>query len=226
MRLGDLRRGSRVLDVPCGPGRIANRLAAAGCHVIGIDANESFLTRAREEACLLGVDVQYVHGDMRSLPAGLHEFDLIVNWYSSFGYFDDEASRAMLVNWRAGLREHGRLVLDLANRDRLLRWIGGGGGEATICVERMGAHQIDRVTFNVITGRAVIDRTVVRESRVSKASYSVRHLTLPELREWLREAGFRSVRARDIDGTPFGLDSRRMVVVADLDPPAPSVGLR
>jgi len=216
MLLGDLGPGGRVLDVPCGDGRIANRLAAAGCRVTGIDANEAFLERARDEARALGVHVEYLHGDMRSLPAALGDLDLIVNWYSSFGYFDDEASKAMLASWRTGLREGGRLVLDLPNRDRLVRWIDAGGGEATICVERAGAYQIDRVTFNQVTGRAVIDRTVVRDGRVSNASYSVRHLTLPELSEWLWEAGFRSVRARDLDGTPFRLDSRRMLVVAGM----------
>jgi cyclopropane fatty-acyl-phospholipid synthase-like methyltransferase len=38
-RLLSLRPGIRVLDVPCGEGRIAGRLARQGCDVIGIDTN-------------------------------------------------------------------------------------------------------------------------------------------------------------------------------------------
>jgi Methyltransferase domain len=46
-RLLGLESGVEVLDVPCGHGRIANRLAARGASVTGLDANALFLARAR-----------------------------------------------------------------------------------------------------------------------------------------------------------------------------------
>ena len=49
-RLLDLRPGARVLDVPCGHGRIANRLAARGFSVTGIDLSDAFLAEARAGA--------------------------------------------------------------------------------------------------------------------------------------------------------------------------------
>ena len=45
-----LEEGAEVLDVPCGHGRIANRLAARGARVIGLDADPFFLERARADA--------------------------------------------------------------------------------------------------------------------------------------------------------------------------------
>src|SRR5918912_937658 len=65
VRLLALPAGARVLDMPCGHGRIAGRLAARGLHVTGVDNDELFLARAREDRDARGVDVDYRHGDMR-----------------------------------------------------------------------------------------------------------------------------------------------------------------
>jgi cyclopropane fatty-acyl-phospholipid synthase-like methyltransferase len=42
-----LQSGQTVLDIGCGHGRIANRLAKRGAQVTGLDANARFLHRAR-----------------------------------------------------------------------------------------------------------------------------------------------------------------------------------
>ena len=63
VRLLGLQPGMRVLDVPCGHGRIANRLAALGCEVVGVDSNASFLDVARQA----GGPVDYRLADMRKL---------------------------------------------------------------------------------------------------------------------------------------------------------------
>lgn len=47
--------GMRVLDLACGHGRIANRLAARGCEVTGLDATPLFLDLARRDAEEMGV---------------------------------------------------------------------------------------------------------------------------------------------------------------------------
>ena len=63
-----LSEGDEVLDVPCGHGRIANRLAARGARVTGLDADTFFLEHARTDAAARGVEVDYIQGDMRELP--------------------------------------------------------------------------------------------------------------------------------------------------------------
>ena len=67
-RLLDLKPGMEVLDVACGHGRIANRLAQQGAHVTGLDATPLFLEHAQRDAAERGVQVDYVGGDMRFLP--------------------------------------------------------------------------------------------------------------------------------------------------------------
>ena len=59
-RLLELEPGMEVLDLACGHGRIANRLAARGCRVTGLDATPLFLDQARRDATDRGVAVEYV----------------------------------------------------------------------------------------------------------------------------------------------------------------------
>ena len=49
-----------VLDLACGHGRIANRLAQRGAQVTGLDATPLFLEQARRDAAERGVEVDYV----------------------------------------------------------------------------------------------------------------------------------------------------------------------
>ena len=59
MRLLEPPAGAELLDVPCGHGRIANRLAARGMRVTGLDLTVGFLELARERAAAAGVEVEY-----------------------------------------------------------------------------------------------------------------------------------------------------------------------
>src|SRR4051794_22061581 len=54
-RLLDLRPDMSVLDLACGHGTHANRLAARGCQVTGLDSSTVFLDRARADAAAAGV---------------------------------------------------------------------------------------------------------------------------------------------------------------------------
>ena len=62
----ELRPGMSVLDLACGHGELANRLAARGCQVTGLDSSAVFLDRARAEAAAAGVSADYVAGTCAS----------------------------------------------------------------------------------------------------------------------------------------------------------------
>jgi SAM-dependent methyltransferase len=204
----ELAGGAEVLDVPCGHGRIANRLAAKGARVTGVDADALFLERAREDGAARGVDVEYVHGDMRELP-WRERFDAVVNWFTSFGYFDDEANRAWLETVLRTLKPGGRLAIDVHSRDVFMR-----NRVPAAVFERDGDLVVDRFSFDVMTGREKTERWHVRDGAVRKTEYSVRFYTFTELRDLLLGVGFASVDAVGHDGIPLSLDSRRMIVIA------------
>ena len=100
-KLLELEPGLELLDLACGHGRIANPLAERGVRVTGLDATPLFLELARKDAAERGVEVEYVEGDMRSLP-WTERFDRVLCWFTSFGYFGDDENRQVLAEALSG----------------------------------------------------------------------------------------------------------------------------
>jgi len=207
----DLAPGAKVLDAPCGHGRIANRLAAAGIEVVGIDASAPFVDLARGDARARSVEVRYEVGDLRHLPVAGY-FDAAVCWFNSFGYFEDDENRAVLAEFRRVLRPGGRLLLETLHHDGFIRHF-TAAPDATV-VEADGDTMVDVTDFDVDSGRLVTRRTVFRGASVRRSSHFVRLPTVPEWRSWLAGAGFSASSFTDRGGTPLTLDSWRLVVLA------------
>ena len=207
-RLLELEPGMDVLDLACGHGRIANRLAERGARVTGLDATPMFLERARADAAAGGLEVEYVEGDMRELPWE-ERFNAIVNWFTAFGYFDDDAEdRRVLDAAHRALRPGGRLLIENNNLTELLpRW------QDVVVVERDGDVSIDRARFDPVTGRSRTARLIVRGGRTRRIEFSVRMFIAVELRQWLLDAGFSSVESYDGEGEPLTAHGSRMITI-------------
>lgn len=209
-RLLGLEPGMAVLDLACGHGRIANELAARGCAVTGLDATQMFLDIARRDAATRGLPVEYVHGDMRALP-WTRRFDRVINWFTAFGYFDDEGNRKVIAQAAKALKPGGMFALEMNNRDGVLRSF-----QTCSMRERDGNLLIDRHQYEPLTGRMRTERLLVRDGQVRRVPFSVRYFTFAELRDWLVGAGFTAVDGYDEHGAELTLDSRRMITVARL----------
>lgn len=201
-RLLDLRPGLEVLDLACGHGRIANRLAQQGCVVTGLDYTASFLDRARAEAARLGVTVNYVQGDMRALP-WLGRFDRVVSWFTAFGYFDDEENRLVLRQAAAALRPGGRLMIELNNYPVLMRTY----LPSSVTAKDSGLV-VDQHQFDPLTSRSAVERTIIRAGTVRRTTFFTRLFTFPEIRDWLLAAGFSQASGYGEDGAALSMDHR------------------
>jgi SAM-dependent methyltransferase len=210
MRLLSLRPGTRVLDVPCGEGRIAGRLARAGCEVLGIDINEGLLELARAHHPA----ARFEQGDMRALSYR-GQFDAALNWFTSFGYFDRAGNDLVLKRLAEALRPGGRLLLELHNPARLARILELTGGTTAAVVERGGALMVDRVTYDDATRRSHTDRFIVREGRARRLAFSLEQVPPPELTRRLQDAGFSRVRLLGRDGAPYDPEGPRLVALAE-----------
>lgn len=86
----ELRRGMRVLDVGCGPGRHAVALAAAGLRVTGVDVSPRFLSLAAERCRAAGVGAAFFECDARTMPFD-DEFDAVISiCEGAFGIMGDD----------------------------------------------------------------------------------------------------------------------------------------
>jgi SAM-dependent methyltransferase len=70
----DALPAGRALDAACGTGRVSARLAAAGHHVVGVDASTEMLEVARAKV----PQARFVDGRLEALPVGAASFDLVV----------------------------------------------------------------------------------------------------------------------------------------------------
>ena len=208
-RLLELEPGMEVLDLACGHGRIANRLAARGCTVTGLDATPLFLDLARRDAAARGVTVKYVQGDMRALP-WTQRFDRVVNWFTAYGYFDDPDNRKVLDEIARVIRPGGRLAMELNNRDLIVREF-----QPARVAERDGDLMIDRSRLDPLTSRIVTERIVLRAGRTRRIPFYVRLFTYTELRDWLLAAGFARTDGYGEDGAALSPTSRRLIVTAE-----------
>jgi SAM-dependent methyltransferase len=106
-----LREGSRVLDLGCGPGRHSLALARRGVEAVGIDHSEAFIALARESAANENLSVEFRVGDVRELDE--HErFDAVICLcQGGFGLLGGKEDTALLARFAHALREGGRLAL-------------------------------------------------------------------------------------------------------------------
>jgi SAM-dependent methyltransferase len=193
-----LKRGARVLDVACGTGRHAVRLARRGADVVGVDASAAYLRGARRAARGLK-NARFVRGDMRRLPyAG--EFDAAVNLWTSFGYFETPAEDLEVLRGVArSLKPGGKFLIDLIDyaavtaRRRFKNW-----GQ---CAD--GSYLLEEAVF--LGGwdpRIATYWVVLRRGRAPRTAYSVvRGYDRKRLFALLRRAGLKPVRTwRGLDG--------------------------
>jgi len=104
--------GSRVLDLGCGPGLYASRLARRGAVVTGIDVSRRSLESAREEAAWEGLDIDYVEGSYLDLdlPTNL---DLALLIYRDYCALSPGQRHDLLVKVATSLRDGGSLLFDV-----------------------------------------------------------------------------------------------------------------
>ncbi len=199
----------RILDLACGHGRHANYLAELGHRVTGVDITAGLLEIAKKDAEEREVTVKYIQEDMREISFK-DEFDRVLLLYTSFGYFEDEENLRVLENVAQALKPGGLFCFDTHNRDVFLKHF-----LPYIVTEKENDLMIDRITFDSATGRMYNRRIVIRNSKRKDKPFFVRFYNPTELRNLLRDGGFKWCKIYgDWDGNLVTSDSRRMIVVA------------
>lgn len=116
----------RLLDLNCGIGRHSTELAKRGKEVIGTDISQLYIETAQKRAKEEGVSdkVRFQVADMREVASVLRSkgpFDGIINLWTSFGFYADDTNDDILRQCRKLVRDGGFFVLEIVNRDWLVR---------------------------------------------------------------------------------------------------------
>lgn len=107
-----VRPDSSILDIGCGRGRHAIYLNEKGFDVTGIDLSASNIEIANKSR---NPKLQFEQHDMRR-PYRQEAFHLVVNLFTSFGFFDTrEEHRETIAMMARNLKPNGTLVMDFLN---------------------------------------------------------------------------------------------------------------
>lgn len=109
-----------ILDVACGNGRLHPFLRNAGFEVFGIDISTELINEAKKKYPKF--KDYYIISDMRSFKLG-RKFDVVLCWFTSFGYFSDKENIKVLINIANHLRKNGIFLLEIPNKIVLLEKI-------------------------------------------------------------------------------------------------------
>ena len=199
-----------ILDTCCGVGRHSIEFASRGFRVTGIDITTAYLDAARESAASLAEGPDFLKADMRTFtrPAA---YDLAINLFRSFGYFDDPADDlAALKAIKASLVPGGVFVLETLGKELAAR-------------DYIEGEWFERDGWTVLTEfkvsgdwEGLVHRWVlVRGAERIDRSFTLRLYSATEIEAALRVAGFARVEAYGSwAGSAYDDRAETMIIVA------------
>jgi 2-polyprenyl-3-methyl-5-hydroxy-6-metoxy-1,4-benzoquinol methylase len=178
-----IAENGNVLDLASGFGRHAILFAKRAFNVTAVDLSEGLLSIAKDNTAAAGVHINFVHSDIRQFNPAVH-YDLIVNLFTSIGYFEkDEENYFILRKVYDLLAHNGFFVLDYFNKN--------------FVVKNLVAKTIEEIDDGTITQnrfiegeRIVKEITIDRKGKVNKFHESVRMFSSEELLNMLQKLGF------------------------------------
>ncbi len=198
---------AKLLDVPCGTGRLALPLASRGYQVTGVDFSAECIRRARARSRERQLSVTWDRRDMRHLP-WKREFGGAFCFGNSFGYFENEGHRTFLQAVAKVLKPGARFLLDTTSAEAIFPTF----QERTRM--RVGKFLfLEENRYVPLEGRIYTKYTFVRGGNANTRIGSQRIFALSEIRHLLEEAGFEEVQAYgSLKREPFRIGSPRLFV--------------
>src|SRR5258708_1358424 len=187
-------KGSHLLDVPCGNGRLSLALAARGYRLTGVDISEEFIDEARRSvldpsAHASGTDplpqLEFILGDM-SRVEGEAIYDGAYCFGNSFGFLEYADMESFLSGVARALKPGARFIVET-----------GMAAESVLQkFEPLTVHQIDDISITIkeryLAEESCIDTEYIFEPNGKVERGNAKHwiYTVGEIRRLLERAGF------------------------------------
>jgi SAM-dependent methyltransferase len=184
-----LREGSRVLDAPCGYGRISRLLAEKGAIVLGVDQSQILLDDAESNRGDISPSrLRYLRHDLRK-PLAEEGFDCALNIFTSLGYGTEEDDLAILQTLRAAVRPGGPVFVETNHRDAVAAFFARGGSRGRRLPD--DTLFLEEPRFDPISGRMETCWYWNGPAGQGKKSASLRIYSATELVRLIERAGLR-----------------------------------
>ncbi|MEO8513319.1 MAG: class I SAM-dependent methyltransferase [Ignavibacteria bacterium] len=212
-------KGSKVLDLACGNGRHSLYFAKKGLDVLGIDLSEYLIGEAKKK---LNTDykkykdnLHFEIRDMRNI-AHTNEFDLVVNLFSSFGYFEKDSENFKVINSISkSLKKGGYFFFDFLNGDYLRKHL--KPFDVSIRNHKV-VLQVREIKGNAVYKSIVItgNNPKGRTPKVCKFHEMIKLYNLPDFRKVFAKNGLSIIKTfGDYTGSKFNVkSSQRLIILA------------
>ena len=204
----NVKPGEKVLDAACGAGRHSNYFSSLGFDVVGFDLSKTLLNVAVNSARGKKLPANFFCSDIRNVSLK-SKFRLIVNLFTSFGYFEtDEENFSFIKRAYSFLENGGFYVLDYLN-EKTLRENLVPQSEKSI----NGGKIVER--RKILENRVVKEINVLAGDEEIKFHESVRLYSKDEILKEAESFGFRLVNLfGDYSGSLFDETvSNRLIAV-------------
>ena len=202
-----IKSDSKILDMACGSGRHAVIFAKKGFDVTAVDLSQRLLSEANENAHQNGVIVDFVLSDILEFETK-KKFNLVLNLFTSFGYFDnDEENFHVILKAYELLTDGGYFVIDYFNRNYLLKNLIPTSvfSENGLRITQKRSIQENRVVKNIsIDGNGLVEEFYE----------SVRLYSYDEMIASIKKAGFIILKEYgDYYGNTFNKESSPRLII-------------
>jgi len=213
--LAEIKSGSAILDLCCGEGRHSIEFAKRGHSVTGVDITEPYLRQAGKAARDAGLDIRFLNRDVREF-AEEEGFDFAMNYFTSFGYFDDPDDDLLFCgNVCKSLKPGGSFLIDTI-------------GKETTALHFKETEWFERDGYCIMLEYSIPDGWTHIENRwlfissdhenpgiLHETKFSHRLYSAVEMADLLTKAGFTEVRFFGaLDGRRYDHKAERMLTLA------------
>jgi SAM-dependent methyltransferase len=212
-----LQMGDSILDLGCGPGLYAARLAGRGLRVTGVDYSRRSIDYAMEYALQNHLDICYRYQDYLTLEdEDQYEAALLI--YGDFCPLSTEHRKRLLGNIHSALKPGRHLILDVTTPIHRKRH---GSRNGWYAVEtgfwKPGPHLVLEEGFDYPEQSIFLDQAIVVEEDGKLSVYRMwfQDFTRETITAELETGGFmvRSVW-NDLTGTPYSEDTEWIGIIA------------
>jgi SAM-dependent methyltransferase len=210
IKLLQIEDGAKILDLCCGIGRHSLEFARRGFQVTGVDRTQSYLDKARQQAKTENLNIEFIKEDMRKFCRD-DTFDVVINMFTSFGYFEDsEDDRQVVENIFRSLKSGGKFLIEIMGKELVARdfrerdW-----NEINGCIILEDRKLLNN--WEKIENRWII----LKEGQQVEHRFVLRLYSAVEISSLLKRCGFSDVKIYgSLQGINYDYKANRLVAVA------------